>query len=703
MPTKIEALQELNRRGLLTGKRKEAYNELVRRGRIPGESPTSGVQAISTRQKFRQQAMTELAEEMGPLETFLTGVGRGMVTVGRGLGLVEPEDPYTQQAMEALRERRPYVTGAGEIVGEAAPFIPAAAVTGGIAPLAGRIVATAGLGGIEAGVIAKGQEKEILPAATTGAAIGASAEILFPVIGRLGRKIFERVTGRVPRGSMLDAAGRPTQELQQALDASNMTFEELTQDATEFIATQRPGARPEQVGRAALFREEGIPVTRGEITRAEPQLTTEQRLIESTLDPAAQPFREFKLKQSEAIKENLRSKLAMEPEVDETGQLIQDALMGRKETLRSQKNDLYQIAYEKSREIGGVPVFTDEIKKAIPEPDIMEDLAITAEGPMRALDNLLTKYGIKDPSPQALEAGFMPTPLTVDNFERFRKTLNRIERTDPSNAVKVASSPIKQALDRELTEMVDVIGERNVPVEILEPLKEARKTVAQMKKEFSPQSLVGRIIDVKKDMVTQITDASRVYDTLARKSTSKENVNKVINSLTNAGEKGKQALASLQSSTLLDLIEAGFGTESRKISGIKTFNPTAFKRRLKNIGRSKIEKIFKNESTTLKSLKNIDKIATELIPPAGTVPKGTSSNLLDVLNALGVIGIFSKVPGASLAAEGLKRVGKAAKQGLDVKQAINAEPEVQKLIPVFERQFPSIATALGVAVTVERE
>ena len=94
---------------------------------------------------------------------------------------------------------------------------PLAAATGGISALAPRALATGAVTAAEGGVISAGRGEDVLTGAGLGGAIGLGAEILFPVLGKLGGKIVRRVTGKAPGGAMLDASGRPTQKLQQAL------------------------------------------------------------------------------------------------------------------------------------------------------------------------------------------------------------------------------------------------------------------------------------------------------------------------------------------------------------------------------------------------------------------------------------------------------------------------------------------------------
>ena len=699
MPTKEEALAELYARGKLTEGQQLAVKELVRRGRLilpEGNQNNTGSDTV------RKESMAELAKEIGPLQAFLIGTGKGFYNVGRGLGLVDPAGQTETEAMAALKEERPYTAGAGEIVGEASPFLIPGMGASNIASLPLRALASGVLGGVEGGVISKGVGSDVTAGAGMGAGIAVGAEILFPVLGKLGRKIFQRVTGRMPAGAVLDAAGKPTPELKEALDAAGMSFDDLTDDAVELITKQKPRAKPEQVSRAALFTEEGIPATRGEITKDYGQLATEQRLIESVQDTAAEPLRQFKLKQSEAIKKNLKANFG-ETGKEETGELIHDALMGRKKLLRTQKNELYSEAAGNAKEIGGVHIFTDNLKESIPDADLFEDLAITAPQGMKSLDQILTKYGIKEPAQEALEKGFQPTPLTVENFERFRKTLNAIERGDTTGAVSVATRPIKEALDKELAEIGTVMAEQGVPDSVVKPLVEARKVVRKLKTEFSPQSIMGRIVDTKKDGVTQVIEASKVYDKIVGRATPVEHTRRLIKSLSRSGEKGQQAIASLQASTMLDLIDAGFGTESRKISGVKTFNPIAFKNRLKAIGPDKIKALFANEKQTLKKLNNIEKIAGELVPPSGAVPKGSASVIMDLANTLGLAGISTKIPGGSLLMGALKALSEPVKKGAAVKKALKAVPETEPMRLMIEHQFAGIASALGIAAKIESE
>jgi hypothetical protein len=697
-----EALAEAYRRDLLKPEQRAAVEELGRRGVLnlgPATTPrTDG--------DLRSQLMQEMAEEVGPLEAFTIGAGKGAMNLVRGIvpDMLQPafgvpeEQPEDIAGYEALTEARPYTTGAGEIVGETAPFMVPGAQIGKIASRTGRVLGSGALGATEGAIVAEGRGGDALVGAGVGGTVGVGAELLFPVVGRMGRKIYQKTMGRAPRGAMLDAAGKPTPELSEALQKAGISFEDLTQDATEVISGAKPGTKPEQLARKALFAEEGIPATTGEIAGDTLSRAKEQELIQ-TMTPATEEIRKFKLDQSDKIKESLEGVFGGDISKEETGGLIQDALTGKKKLLRARKNELYGQAAEASKDVGGVPVFSDTITDAIPDADLMEDLAITAPQAIGSLDQILTKYGLKEPTEESIKAGFNPTPLTVENVERFRKTLNAISKGDQTGAARVAIGPIKQALDVELDDLAGVLAEKGVKSDIVKPLKAARETVRQLKTEFSPQSITGKIIGKQKDGFTQITEASKVYDKMMARSMPVENIRKVMRSL-KTSPNGEQAAASIQASTMLDLIDAGFSTKSRKIGADIVFNPVAFKNRIKNISPEKLKAIFGNNPEVLKKINNIDKISSELIPPDMTVLKGSAPMITKLADQLGFYTLTAKVPGGAMLAGALKGMTDPIKQGAAVKTALKAAPEVEAVTSLIERQFPGIASAMAIPATV---
>lgn len=658
---------------------------------------------VGAPQDLRKQAYADLAQETGFGESILVGMGRGFMAIPRALGLTQ-EDPSTRQAMEALEAEQPIAFGAGELIGEAGPFMAAGAPIGAIPSVGGRVLAGTALGAAEGATIAGAEPdaslEEISKAAGIGGAIGLGAEVLFPVIGRLGRSVYHRVRGKPPVGAMLDEAGKPTMELREALTEAGMSIDDLTADAMEYIG-QQTGRDPRQVARAAQAVQEGVPLSRGEMTQSLEQQAIEQRLFRSSTDPIADQFRQFKLQQSDAIKDALTRSIDEAALPEPTGTAIKNALSGRKALLRTQKNELYQEAADAAKEVGGIPLFSGSIAQSLPDARTLKRTDRISKGAVGDAMELLAEYGVIDPTEEMLERGIMPGEvLNLENFDDFRQTLGMIERGDPSGAASVVIGPIRQALDQEIDVLAETLTAKGFTGEVVEPLKKARKIVRELKTEFSPQAMTGKLVNVKRDGVTPVIEASKAYSQLVGKSQPVENTRRVLNNLKKSGTAGKQAVADIQATTVMDLVDAGFGTASRKVDGVPVFNPVAFKRRLQSIGQDKINAIFKGNPEVLRSLRNIESISKDLIPAEGAAPMGSASVIMDLADRIGVIGITQKVPGGALLMEQIRQLADAGANRQAVQQAVNASPELLEASKFLLDSLPGVAAALGVGVAV---
>lgn len=641
-----------------------------------------------------EKGARQVAQETGIGEAALVSVGKGFTDVGRGIkGLLVDTPEQSPEAFAALEKERPITTAVGEITGQVAPFLVPALGVGQIVSFPLRVLAAAGLGGTEGAILSSAEGRNILEGAGVGTVIGGTLEAIFPVLGRVGRQIFSRIKGTPPKGALFDRAGEPTKEMVDALDEAGLTIDDLVDQASEQLKAAPSGTIPEQAARQATFAQEAIPATTGEITQDFGQQATEARLLESQADRLADPFRSFKLAQSEAIQKNLQDALP-EASVD-VGDAIKDALVGRKSLLSSQKNALYREAAETSENIGQLPIIMDVSNLA----DAATKRRISRLSPQAstAVDDLLVEFGLES-TPEAIEefvkSGGEIIPLSVGNFEEFRQAINLIERSDTTGAISVVTGPLKRALDEEGDLLSTALEKGGVTdTGILDKFKEARKTVRQIKTEFSPQAVTGRLIDAKRDGVTPVIEASKVYKEILK---NPEFVNRTIDSLNRAGAKGKQAISSLQTAVILDLLDAGFSTQSRKIQGVKTFNPNAFNRRLEGIGSKNLNKIFSNRPELRNKLKNLEKIAADLQPPSGAVPKGSASVILDAMNKLGFATISTKIPGAALLRETVQNISENSATRKQVIDALSAKPEQLRLVNHIEQQFPSLASALGI-------
>lgn len=232
----------------------------------------------------RREALQQLAAEQGPLEAAAIGVGRGLTTLGRGLGVVDPESDIERQAFEELSRQRPVSTTVGEIAGEAAPFLLPGAVLGRAATVGGRVLQTGATGAVEAGLIAKGKGAGDVETATTaglGGAIAGGAEVVLPVVGRLGSRLFRKLTGSNPTAPILDAAGNPSQELREALEKSGLSFDDLNVEANRLLQTG-DAADPKTLIRKTFLEDQGLVPTRAQATGSASDFQAQQELAKTS-------------------------------------------------------------------------------------------------------------------------------------------------------------------------------------------------------------------------------------------------------------------------------------------------------------------------------------------------------------------------------------------------------------------------------------
>lgn len=663
-------------------------------GRLP-ENPAEFAATLSRpdAEWVQRQYDRKAASEMGGLETFLASAGKGAINLVRGLGLMDMAGEREQRRWEAAEDIRPITTTAGEITGEAIPFLAPGGAIGKIASTPRRIAAAGALGGAEAGISSRGRtgsETEALESGGLGVLLGAGLEATIPYVGRAVGATYRKLTGKAPPSRVLDEAGRPTPEVQKVLDEAGISYDELAESTLKQIQDLPPSTLPEQAARQAQFSEAGVPYTKGDITQGLEQQATEARLMESASDPLADPFRQRRLEQSQAIGRELESiRGTGSPEL--AGESTKEALSGRLSKMKKQRRDLYASAKEQAQSAGGVPVQVDNIASALPVDDLA-DLAITAPKQVKALDSIMVKYGLKEAGEDFTGE---VTPLSVDNVERFRKSLKAIERSDDTKAITVATAPLTRALDDELDLMTDAgVG---IPPSLAKTLKDARSAVRAEKTEFDPKSMVGRLVGTKKNSTEQVIEASKIVPKLFAKSTPREDLLKTMQSLSRAGDEGKKAIGDLQASAVMQIMDESFGAGTRKIDGIPTFGAGSYKRAIDRIGQDKLNILFNDNPAALKKLKNIGEIS-KLIQPAGAaLPKGSASVNLEIANRLFGMSLGAKIPGAGIILDMMTTAKGAADKQRSVAEALAAKPEQLKIAQEIDRSYPALAQAFGIA------
>lgn len=659
----------------------------------------------------RKRIFDELNADLNTFEQFAVGTGRGLTTIGRGVGLVEPEDPATRQAFGQLADES-IAAQAGEILGEAAPFLAAAPLAGaGLATSAGRvlipqaqrigtkILGSSVLGALEGATIVGGKggtAEEAITGAGVGGVLAGTIEASFPVLSRLGRKVFERL-GRSPRGPLLDATGQPTPELQQALDETGTSFAELTE--TAFAQVDKPGVDAAQATRAARFNAQDIPATAGDITQQLPQQAAEQRLMSQASSEAGGELRQFKLGQSEAFVSRVDELVDSLGVPAETGDSLKSALSGREKLLREEKNALYKQVADTSPEVANLPLITDDILAAMPEKRDLRRLSRLAGSQVDAVQDLLVEFGI-DKSDEALEAfaetGGEVVPLNLGNFEEFRQALNQIDRADTTGAAKVVTGPIRKALDIE-ADMIDqhVKASGLADDAVLDTLKAARGRVKTLKTEFDPQSIAGRLIDVKRGG-EDVIKSSKMANELLKPAAPIENLQSTLASLRKSGPDGARAIKNLQATTVLNALEASLGAASRKTGGIQTVGGNQFSKSLEKFGGDKLKELFKGNEKALNRLLNLKQTALDISPEGAAVPKGSAPVILDIVKRAG------SLPGLAAIRDTVSFIVNAGKDERAVRKALNAKPVFKRVAGALEQDFPAVASALGIAAVVPK-
>ena len=650
-----------------------------------------------------QERMQTLAQDTNAFQATLIGLGSGFATIARGVGLMEPEDETAKAAIEALREEHPVAVTGGEIAGQAAPFVPLGLAAAGIQSLPMRVLASMGIGGLEGGAIARGEGGtvgETVTSAGVGAGIGGALELVMPVIGRLGRQIFRKL-GKSPKGPLLTKEGIPTPEFKSAMDEAGVTVDDLTGEVKKFLESQPQGVDVDQAARAARFKAQGIPATAGDITQDFSEQAAEQRILSmASVNEAAEPLRQLKLRQSQAFTSKVDDLIQDLGIPRETGDTVKDALSARKSLLQKEKTALYKKVAETRPQAANVPVLPDDILKAMPDADTIDDISITAPEAVNKLKQALARFGIDQSQLDVLPSGMDPQPLTMANFDRFRKLINNIERSDQTGAIKVITGPIKNALDNEVDMIADAMTKAGVMDEsISKIIKKARGTVRQMKQEFSPQSITGRLIGVKRDQVTPIIEASKVTKTLLSPTAAVEDLQRTMASLAKAGKPGQRAINDMQSSVVLNALDDAMRAVSQKTGGVQTISGNQFAKSLRKFDGpdNKLSVLFKDNPKALATLRALEETALDISPTAAATPKGSAPVIMDMINRVG------SAPGLAAVRDTINFIIKAGGDERAVRKAMKANPGYKKVISSIERDFPALGSAIGISAIQQEE
>lgn len=223
-------------------------------GALAAQSITKAVEQsnIESEQKLAELEKTNpyLAAQiraMGPGERALVGIGMGFNDLARGTGLADTRAGQfmgfmpgsTQDTDRPLTDISGAAT-AGQIVGQAAPFMVPGAAISNLASIPGRIALGGALGATEGAVIQRGTEQsgqEQVKGALVGAGIGVAAEAV-PIVGpALAAAVSRRLGRPVAPQQLVRETGELTPEFRQYLDSEGITPEQAIREAQSETGT----------------------------------------------------------------------------------------------------------------------------------------------------------------------------------------------------------------------------------------------------------------------------------------------------------------------------------------------------------------------------------------------------------------------------------------------------------------------------------
>lgn len=683
---------------------------------------------MATEEDFRRiQSPGEITRNMNPWDAFKMKFMEGGRNLGRGLnlpgeGFREP-DAYQRYQSGVVQDRFPVASTTGQIAGEVAPLAPVGMGVGAIPNTALRVVGSGLLGAVEGYGVSRGQGQSSGEALGTGAATGAVAagiEYGLPYLGRYAGAVYRELTKTSPTGALLTPAGIPTPEFARLLNQAGISIDDFNESALSFLRSvdanaRRTGGIPdqEQALRRARFEEIGMESSRGDVTQSFADQSSEARLQSMSGPPEGQELRDLRGRQSDQFRlgiEEMANNLGVS---DRVGEQIKLALTGRLKLLNEQKRELYKKIAEESPYAAQMPVMTDIITDAMPNPQVYETLFNRDPAKVKQFEDLLIQYGI-DQDPDRMEA-FINSgrrtkreifPLNLANFDDFRQELNRLYDDSTAEGRDIWQrlvGPVIDALDNETEIISGALEAANVTdLNLFKELEQARGLVTQIKTEYNPKDLAARLIAPKgggsrvlsnpRDI--PLTEPSQVYGVLMRPSTAPEALERTVDILLKGGEQGRRAMGDLQATVILDAMEQAFRAGSNREAGKIQAVYSNFYQQIKKLDDSgKLDVFFKDNPAALRRLRMFQDAALDLSTNANATPKGSAAANMDMFYSL-----FSAIGSSRLAQMMRNASNVTLNAGADVRRANRAtrnQPDITQLRGLLDEQYPTLGALIG--------
>jgi len=558
-------------------------------------------------------------ESIGGLESFAIGAGKGLTDIARGVGLMPQSSEDEKRYFQELERIRPVSVGGGEVAGQAAPFIlPGLGVTG-IASTPLRVAATAGLGATEGGIIARGQGGDIgqqLLSAGVGGTVAGALELGIPVIGRVGGKIYRRLTGKTPAGAVVDRAGNLSEEMITALRKEGLEPQDLLDEA--LVELKGQVVDPEQAARRAFLQSQGIEPTKAQVTRLSTDFIDQQELAKRT-----SKIRTALQKQNAALTTRFNNKIL------ETGgdpnrpvNTVIDTITERATRLDSEIGSLYKKAAEIAP--GQKNVRFDALTQALND---------------MAPQNRKGGYNIESVVGELKTRGILNAKgklvgkVDVNTAEEVRQVVNSLyDGQNPYGNIQLRA--IKEKID---DDVFRAAGE--------DVYKQSRQAKHKFETDLSRAKISkfdSRKANLVRDVLENQIDPDRfVDDVVFSRKWRAADLNQLKTYL-EADDAGKAALNDMRAETLQNIRDRAFSGPADE-NGFVSITRTKLESALDKVGDEKLKVLFKPEEMKfLKDMLQVTKLR-EPVPGAalGEGPTGVAVNKLR--QKLGDLSVFAAV------------------------------------------------------------
>lgn len=576
---------------------------------------------INEREQFLSTLSPErraLLESISPAEAALIGAGKGMTDIARGIGIMDKADQTEKEAFSQLEDLTGYAT-AGEIAGQAAPFILPGLGAASIASTPLRVAATSALGATEGGIISRGQGGDIgqqILSAGIGGTVAGALELGLPVIGRIGGKVFRRITGRTPKGSIIDEAGNMSDEFIQAIKKEGLEPKDILDEA--LIEMRGQIVDPEQAARKAFMQSQGIEPTKAQVTRLASDFMDQQELAKST-----SRVRNALQRQNATLTSRFNNAiLDTGGNANQPTSTIADAITERSTKLDSEISNLYKMARESAPEAKDIKFnkLTDTLRTLAPQ-------------------NRRGGFNIESVVGELKERGILNDKMKVigkvdvNTAEMIRQSVNDL--FDPKNPFgNIQLRKIKDALDDDVFRASGddfFLQARQAKAEFEKGLSRAKLSKFDSRK----QNLVRDILENK------VNPDSLVDDVIFSRKWRSEDISQLKKYLL-TDDAGNTAFRDLKAETLQSIRDKAFSGAPDE-NGFSTITRDKLERALNKVGDQKLNIIF--DPQEVKFLKDMLKITRLREPVSGTAlgegPTGAAINKLR--QQIGKLGVVSDV------------------------------------------------------------